>query len=239
MESNETEKSKKYFALFTALNDSISNSNKKAVNSALVKTISKQEELRVNNSNKQSVIYTLSGVVFLIFIISFFLYYKKQKQIQTIEKVVAQLKTKQNLSEMTMLKKAEIMSSHDKDDKVLIMPLEAEEKLLVRLNDFEVKQLFLERKVSLPYVATEIKTNTKYLSYIIKKHRGKDFSDYINDLRIAYIVEKITNHPVYRQYKINTLAEEAGFSSHSKFATVFKSSIGVSPSEFIKYFREK
>lgn len=119
------------------------------------------------------------------------------------------------------------------------MPAEAEEKLLEKLHKFEEKQLFLERKVSLPYVAAEIETNTKYLSYIIKKHKEKDFNEYINDLRINYIIQKITDNPIYRQYKINALAEESGFSSHSKFATVFKASVGVSPSEFIKYFQQK
>lgn len=236
MESHQTDQSKNYLSLFTALNDSISNSNKKAVNSALNKTISKQEELRLNNSSKQMIIYTLSGVVFIIFGISFYLYYKKQKQIQTIQKVLAQLKTKQNQPESIVLKGVKPINQEDKEEKLILMPPEAEEKLLEKLADFESANLFLERKVSLPYVAAEIETNTKYLSYIIKKHRGKDFNEYINDLRITYIIKKITDNPVYRQYKINTLAEEAGFSSHSKFATVFKSSIGVSPSEFIKYF---
>lgn len=239
MESDETAKSKKYFTLFTALNDSISNSNKEAVNSALNKTISTQEELRITSNNKQLIIYTLSGVVFLIFGISFFLYYKKHKQIQKIEKVLAQMKTKQSRAESIIGKVEKKPLVQEKEDKILLMPPEAEEKLLEKLNDFETKQLFLERKVSLPYVAAEIETNTKYLSYIIKKHRGKDFNEYINDLRVSYIVQKITDHPIYRQYKINSLAEEAGFSSHSKFATVFKSSTGVSPSEFIKYLKEK
>lgn len=239
MESHETEKSRNYFNLFTALNDSISTINKKAVNSALNKTISKQEELRVNNTTKQMIIYSLSGLVFLVLATSLYLYYKKQKQIKKIEKVLADLKRKQNHSIPIILEDEKVLPVQDKEDKVLRLPPEAEEKLLEKLNDFEIKELFLERKVSLPYVAAEIETNTKYLSYIIKKHRGKDFNDYINDLRITYIVQKLTNNPVYRQYKINTLAEEAGFSSHSKFATVFKSSIGVSPSEFIKYFKVK
>ena len=239
MESHETEKSKNYFSLYTALNDSISSINKKAVNTALNQTISKQEELLLNNSSKPMIIYTLSGVVFIIFGISFFLHFKKQKQIQKIENVLAQLKTKQDQPQTVLMKVNKTDCIEDKEERILLMPPEAEEKLLEKLNDFETKQLFLERKVSLPYVATEIETNTKYLSYIIKKHRGKDFNEYINDLRIRYIVQKISNLPIYRQYKINTLAEESGFSSHSKFATVFKSSIGVSPSEFIKYFKEK
>lgn len=239
MELHETEKSKKYLRLFTELNDSISNINKKAVDAALNKTISKQEELRLNNSSKQTIIYTLSTVVLFILGIFFFLYYKKQKQIKKIEKVLEKLKAKQNNPETLLSTDSKIDKVQEKDEKTALMSPEAEKKLLEKLQDFEESQLFLERKVSLPYVATEIETNTKYLSYIIKKHKGKDFNEYINDLRINYIVQKITDDPIYRQYKINTLAEEAGFSSHSKFATVFKATIGVSPSEFIKYFKQK
>lgn len=239
MELDETENSKKYLRLFTELNDSISTYNKKTVDAALNKTISRQEELRLKNSSKQIIIYTLAGVVFIVFGLSFFLYYKKQKQIRNIEKVLEQLKEKEKNPGMVLSPPRKVDKSQEKEEKIPLMPVEAEEKLLVKLHDFENKQLYLERKVSLSYVASEIETNTKYLSYIIKKHREKDFNEYINDLRINYIVQKITNDPVYRQYKINTLAEEAGFSSHSKFASVFKATLGISPSEFIKYFKQK
>ncbi len=239
MELHETEKSKQYLRLFTELNDSISSINKKAVDAALNKTISKQEELRLNNSSKQTIIYTLSAIVFLILGIFLFLYYKKQMQIKKIEKVLEKLKAKQNNQETLLPTNPAILKVEEKDEKTALMSPESEQKLLEKLQEFEKNQLFLERKVSLPYVAAEIETNTKYLSYIIKKHKEKDFNEYINDLRINYIVQKITDDPIYRQYKINTLAEETGFSSHSKFATVFKATIGVSPSEFIKYFQQK
>jgi len=133
--------------------------------------------------------------------------------------------------------KEEEKAKEEEEEKKLI-PAETEKRLLEKLVEFEEKKLYLERKVSLSFVAAEIESNTKYLSYIIKHHKGKDFNKYINDLRINYIVQKINDNPIYRQYKINVLAEETGFSSHSKFATVFKKTVGVSPSEFINYFEK-
>ncbi|NLN33550.1 MAG: helix-turn-helix domain-containing protein [Flavobacteriaceae bacterium] len=239
MELHETEKSKNYLSQFTALNDSLLNINRIAVDTALNNTISKQKELRQNNSSKQIIIYTLIGIVLLVLGIALFLYYKKQKQIKKIETALEQFKAKQIQNEKLRSPKLNKVKEVEKEKSTPIMPAEAEEKLLEKLHKFEEKQLFLERKVSLPYVAAEIETNTKYLSYIIKKHKEKDFNEYINDLRINYIIQKITDNPIYRQYKINALAEESGFSSHSKFATVFKASVGVSPSEFIKYFQQK
>lgn len=247
LELHQTEASKKYLSLFTALNDSINNSEKKAVDTALRSTISKQKKQYLASSSKQTVIYILSFLALAVLGIVLFLRYKKQKQIQIqkIESVLEQLKARQNQPETIPLTATESSKTEeaeetedDKEEVIALMSPEAEEKLLEKLHDFEQKQLYLERKVSLSYVAAQVETNTKYLSYIIKKHKGKDFNKYINDLRINYIVQKINDNPVYRQYKINVLAEETGFSSHSKFATVFKSTVGVSPSEFIKYYQD-
>ncbi|RTZ50445.1 helix-turn-helix domain-containing protein [Chryseobacterium arthrosphaerae] len=57
----------------------------------------------------------------------------------------------------------------------------------------------------------------------------------MNRLRINYIVDKLINDEKYRQYKISILADECGFSSHSKFAAVFKAVTDYSPSAYIKY----
>lgn len=237
LEIQKTEESKKYLNLFTALNDSINNNDKKY----LSHTISKQEQQFNSTFIKQTIGYLSLSIILIITGLLYFLFYKKkkQKQLQKVEKIVKQLKERQNLETASFSAKAKEDISSSKEDSVAIMPLEAEEKLLEKLYQFEQKKLFLERKVSLSYVATEIETNTKYLSYIIKKHKGKDFNKYINELRIDYIVQKISDDPAYRNYKINTLAEETGFSSHSKFATIFKAYVGSSPSEFIKYLEQK
>nr|WP_246625384.1 helix-turn-helix domain-containing protein [Edaphocola aurantiacus] len=93
--------------------------------------------------------------------------------------------------------------------------------------------------MSLSYLATHINTNTKYLSRVINQHKQKDFNGYINELRVNYIIVQLNSDPVWRKYKISTLADEAGFSSHSKFATVFKSITGLSPSLFIQYLEKE
>lgn len=88
--------------------------------------------------------------------------------------------------------------------------------------------------MSLSFLAGELNTNTKYLSHLINRHKNSDFKTYINRLRINYIVDKLINDEKYRQYKISILAEECGFSSHSKFASVFKQMTDHSPSVYIK-----
>lgn len=120
----------------------------------------------------------------------------------------------------------------------LVIPKETEQRLLDGLARAEAESIYLGKEVTLPYIASVLKTNTKYLSATINKHKEKDFNGYINEWRINYIVDKLCHDKNYQQYKISHLAEECGFSSHSKFAAAFKMVTGVSPSSFIENLKK-
>lgn len=116
---------------------------------------------------------------------------------------------------------------------------ETEELILAKLADFEKAQIFLDGNINLAAVAIFCESNSRYVSEVIKKYKETDFHGYINRLRIEYIEEKLQNDERYLSYKISYLAEEAGFSSHSKFSALFKEEKGVTPSVFIKRIRKK
>lgn len=115
-----------------------------------------------------------------------------------------------------------------------LMTPETETKLLELLDIFENGTLYNSKNMSLPFLAGELNTNTKYLSFVINRYKSADFKTYINRLRIQYIVKRLSGDEKYRQYKISILADECGFSSHSKFASVFKTMTDYSPSAYIK-----
>ncbi|MBB6370629.1 helix-turn-helix domain-containing protein [Chryseobacterium shigense] len=123
----------------------------------------------------------------------------------------------------------------DKPRNESLMTSETECKLLDLLEEFEKGELYNNKNMSLSFLAAELNTNTKYLSYVINRHKSSDVKTYVNRLRINYIVDKLINDDKYRQYKISILADECGFSSHSKFASVFKAVTDFSPSAYIKY----
>ena len=58
-------------------------------------------------------------------------------------------------------------------------------------------------------------------------------------LDYRYDLKKLKNEPNFCNYKISYLAELCGFSSHSSFATVFKSIIGISPIKFIDLLKNE
>ncbi|RZJ27466.1 MAG: AraC family transcriptional regulator, partial [Flavobacterium sp.] len=103
---------------------------------------------------------------------------------------------------------------------------------------FESGKRFLSKEISLAQVASAFETNTKYLSEVINKYKKKNFNSYINELRIRYIIEKLKSDPKYLNYKVSYLAEECGFSSHSIFSSVFKSTTGIAPNVFIQFLSE-
>lgn len=120
-----------------------------------------------------------------------------------------------------------------------IMSCEVKEEILKKLLLFEEGTKYTDKNFNLSALSVKLKTNTKYLSYIINKYKKKDFNTYINELRIFYILKKMQSNPAYLNYKISYLAEECGFSSHSKFTAVFKSVVGMSPSHFMDMLGKK
>ncbi|UQB69822.1 helix-turn-helix domain-containing protein [Epilithonimonas zeae] len=129
------------------------------------------------------------------------------------------------------------MAIHYKSEQLTIpqklLSKEKEEELLSKLMEFEEGTEFTEKNFTISTMVMLFETNPKYINYLLQQHRGKLFSDYINTLRIRYLCQILESKPEYRNYKISYLSDLAGYSSHSRFASIFKKEMGVSPSEFI------
>ncbi|MCL1664253.1 AraC family transcriptional regulator [Elizabethkingia ursingii] len=218
--------------------DKISKKTDAFINNAYVQLENNNIKTKETGSLKNIAIL-MAGLGILCGILIFTFYRRRQKQqLARMQHILDQHKKKQKESYVTLnLSAPEHIAAKEKSTQM--MPTETEDALLEALYKFEKQQLYKDKNASLSYVASYMETNTKYLSYIIKKHRQKDFTSYINELRVDYIIEKLMTDPVYRQYKISVLADEAGFSSHSKFATIFKNITDVSPSHFINYISQK
>ena len=108
----------------------------------------------------------------------------------------------------------------------------------VRIEEFERKRAYLKKDLTATKLAESFETNEKYLREVIKANREKGFTNYINDLRIDYIVERLKAEPVLRRYTNSTLASEAGFSTTQHFTTAFKKRAKISPGYFVKEFEK-
>lgn len=145
------------------------------------------------------------------------------------------------------LKKQELASQKDAQDipKLISTPKatekdlnkiskEKEDEILQKLEEWEKQERYLDKNMTLSVLSSQMGVNTKYLSEVINSSKGKNFNSYINELRINHIARLLRTDPAYLNYKVSYLAEYSGFSSHSAFATVFKSITGMSPNVYIQ-----
>ncbi len=228
VEQGNKEASKKYMDLYTKLNDSLVNVEKKTINTP-VKYIAEKQE-KTYRSNVKTILLISTAFVTL-FLISGLLYLRRNKR-KSQEKYESILHT---------------LKEHKEEDETIDIPADRMlsitddtiNSILLKLQKFESSQKFLRKEMNLTYLSNSLGTNTRYLSEIIKQHKGKNFSNYISGLRIQYIIEMLYNVPQYREYKISYLAEVSGFASREVFAVTFKKETGFTPSYFINKLRSE
>ena len=72
-----------------------------------------------------------------------------------------------------------------------------------------------------------------HLSYLLNSHYQRRFTDFINEYRVGFIMQRF-QEPNWKDYTFEGLANEAGFSSRSNFFNAFKKITGLSPSDYLK-----
>ncbi|MDV7698163.1 helix-turn-helix transcriptional regulator [Chryseobacterium soli] len=108
------------------------------------------------------------------------------------------------------------------------------DRILKNLDMLESKKKFLSNNFKLAGIAKQLDTNTAYLSKIINERKGMSFSEYVNDLRINYLLVELQHNPTFRKYTIQAISEEIGYKSTTTFIKAFKDRINMTPSEYIK-----
>ena len=114
---------------------------------------------------------------------------------------------------------------------------EKEQEILKSLNSFEKGKQFTQKNFSLSKLGIILNTNTKYVNYILKKYKNESYPEYINRLRIEYIIQRLNNEPEMSNYKIGHIAQLAGYSSVSNFLLNFKKITHQLPSEYLEKLR--
>ncbi len=166
-------------------------------------------------------------VLSLVLVVIVFRYAKKQKNNKI---AFAELIKKVNTPEVTdtdNVVKKEVSKQIVIDDKKV-------QEILKRLNKLEEQEYYLRSDCTLREIAKKIKSNHTYLSKVIHTHKGKYFTDYINDLRIDYAVKRLKKDKKFRSFSITSIAKEIGYKSDYSFTKHFKAKTGLNPSYYIK-----
>ncbi|WP_426091308.1 helix-turn-helix domain-containing protein [Flavobacterium sp. DSR3-2] len=193
-----------------------------------------EKEQVIDKINREKFIYILLAFTVLIGL-AFSLYYlsKTRKEKKLYEKRFYTL-INQHTSEIIL----ETISAEDNKTKSFDLPKDIEKDLLQKLATFEKEQGYLVINLKLTDLAKQFDTNSSYLSKTINHFKDKNFSQYLNDLRITYVVKHLKEDRKYRKYTIKAISQEVGFSNAESFAKAFYNQTGLQPSYFIKKLEE-
>uniref|UniRef100_UPI000A484A06 helix-turn-helix domain-containing protein n=1 Tax=Tenacibaculum ovolyticum TaxID=104270 RepID=UPI000A484A06 len=175
--------------------------------------------LKANSSTNKYYLIFICLTSFILFILVFYQNKKKKIYKKKFEEIIRSTPT----STPTSTK-----------EKLINIPNNIIEDVLNGLVLFEDNKKFISNRITLSSLAKDLKTNTNYLSKIINHHRNNSFSNYINHLRINYIVEKLKIDKTIRKYTIKAISEEVGFNNSESFSKAFYKIKGIKPSYFIK-----
>lgn len=89
--------------------------------------------------------------------------------------------------------------------------------------------------ISLDQLAEKYNISTSYLSKHIKNYLGKNYIDYITDLRIQKAKELLLE----RKKTIKEISSEVGYNSQTYFCKVFKRIVGINASEYVELGEKK
>ena len=210
--------------------DSIQNDNYKYLNNNIKRKydfpqlvqmkddlINRYEEKNKNFFMRNIYLSVLAGLLLVLLI--FYIIRERKKTIafqQTIEK----LKTPQTKK----------IKSRDK------LPLSKDlyDTIASKLKGLEEEQFYLDNKMSSEKLSKKIGHNYNYISKYINHSKGKNFTQYLNDLRISHAIEKFRNDPTFRNYSLSAVAKEVGFNSTEYFSKAFKKKTNITPTYFLK-----
>lgn len=111
-------------------------------------------------------------------------------------------------------------------------------QLSIMLKEFENGKRFLDKTINLDVLSKELNTNRAYLSKSVNNLKGLNFPQYLNQLRIKYIIEELKKNKSLQKLTIVALADEAGYNNVESFTNAFKKITGTLPSYFIKALQE-
>ncbi|WP_108807590.1 helix-turn-helix domain-containing protein [Aquimarina spinulae] len=216
--------------------DSLLHQNNILVNEKMIKKYDTAELL----AEKEKVIASIDSensyfkksirfLIITVIVISALFYYQYLRKRRYSKRFNALIEEKDN----SIKNKNDIISGNS-ERRILKISDDIKEDILYKIQKFEENLGFLETNITLVNLASKLNTNSKYLSKIINQYKEKSFSQYINDLRIEYLIEKLKTDKIYTNYTVKAIGEEIGFKTANAFSRAFFKKTGKYPSDYVR-----
>jgi len=186
----------------------------------------KNEKLTNEKAKTQvdkSIILTVSIILLFIILLVFLSYHRKTK-----------LKEQKFLAIIEDISKNKVTETTQKASQVSKIKDEKAKAILEKLHKLETTHFYLSQDITLHTTAKLLHTNTTYLSKALNAVQKQSFNQYLNKLRIDYVLVKLKEDAVFRSYTIHAISTEIGYKSATTFIKEFKNKTGLNPSYYIR-----
>lgn len=105
--------------------------------------------------------------------------------------------------------------------------------LVVRVEAYIMQsQVFRKTGLTVSDLASLLEVPNHKLSDLFNNHYKLNFNTYINNLRVHYVKDRLEAGE-WKQFTLEAIAQDAGFSSRNTFSLAFKKITGVTPSNYL------
>jgi AraC-like DNA-binding protein len=202
----------------------------------------KEKEGLIKTLNNRNSIY-IWFILFLIICSGLFIYiiFENRKKIKRYEKHAKDLLEKIDHRKIIITENEPFNApkQDEEENKNHISSHPKFQNIIQKIEIFEKNHSFLRKNITLDSLSKEFDTNRDYLSKLINELKGKNFTQYLNELRINYIVSELKTNEKMRKYTIAAISEEIGFNNSETFTNAFKKITGTLPSYYIKLLNEE
>lgn len=96
-------------------------------------------------------------------------------------------------------------------------------------------QYYLNNDCSLPNLSKQLTIPANYISQSIHESTGKNFNEFINELRVEVSKERLTDAD-FKHLNLDGIGTSVGFNSKTSFYNSFKKCTGMTPAQYIKTY---
>ncbi|ASW73122.1 hypothetical protein IQ37_13800 [Chryseobacterium piperi] len=214
--------------------------------------LEQKEKLILNLDKRNTVLYWGLGGGLLLLFLFIYLYITNQRKLKLYRIQAQKLIDSDNKSllinelgnseklgpESQTIQINEMLNDEKVNKAKNQIPENVREALILKLHDFEEQKLFITNNITLYSLSKDFETNRDYLSKVINEIKGKNFSQYLNELRINFAITELKENKKLRLKKIAVIAGDAGFNNVESFTKAFKQITGTLPSYYIKILQE-
>ncbi|MCQ9633846.1 helix-turn-helix domain-containing protein [Chryseobacterium sp. WG23] len=208
--------------------------------------LNEKEILIADLNSKNYTLFWLLGAGGLLIASLFVLQIRNRKKIKLYQSKANLLTEKPDIKEAISevdepYNKVPYPSLKQKNEKSKLLNLSDSKikQLRIQLEEFESNKRFLDKTINLDLLSKELNTNRAYLSKLVNELKGQNFPQYLNELRINYIIEELKKNKNLQKFTIAAIADEAGYNNVESFTNAFKKITNTLPSYFIKALKEE